>query len=84
MAELQIFKNDEFGEVRAATIDHKPYFCGNDVARALGYANTFDALTKHCEEDGIASCEVIDTLGRKQFFPLRISKELIIYGSISR
>ncbi len=66
MAELQIFKNDEFGEVRTTTIDHKLYFCGSDVAKALGYANTFDALTKHCEEDGIASCEVIDTLGRKQ------------------
>ena len=26
MAELQIFKNDEFGEVRTTIIDGKPYF----------------------------------------------------------
>ncbi|MCR0428123.1 hypothetical protein MKA34_23255, partial [[Clostridium] innocuum] len=39
MAELQIFKNDEFGEVRTTIIDGKPYFCGSDVAKALGYSD---------------------------------------------
>lgn len=53
MAELQIFKNDEFGEVRTTTIDHKPYFCGSDVAKALGYANPQKAIRSHCELEGV-------------------------------
>lgn len=66
MAELQIFKNDEFGEVRTTTIDHKPYFCGSDVAKALGYADPQKAVTQNCDEDGWVSYPVTDVLGRKQ------------------
>lgn len=49
MNELQIFKNEEFGEVRTIEIDGKPYFVANDVARALGYASPKDAVTRHCK-----------------------------------
>ena len=66
MAELQIFKNDEFGEVRTTIIDGKPYFCGSDVAKALGYSNPKKAVTDHCEEDGVTTCSLTDSLGRKQ------------------
>ena len=48
MQELKIFENAEFGEVRTAEIDGKPYFAGTDVARALGYVNVPDALRRHC------------------------------------
>ena len=37
MNELQIFKNEEFGEIRTITReDGKPLFCGSDVAKASG------------------------------------------------
>lgn len=48
MSELQIFKNDEFGEVRTVEIEGKPYFCGSDVAKALGYVRPNDAISTHC------------------------------------
>jgi len=51
MQELQIFKNEEFGEVRTVTIDNEPWFVGKDVATALGYKDTSDALKKHVSED---------------------------------
>lgn len=51
MQELQIFKNKEFGEVRTVTIDNEPWFVGKDVATALGYKDTSDALKKHVSED---------------------------------
>lgn len=35
MKELQIFKNEEFGEIRTATINHEPLFCLSDVCKAL-------------------------------------------------
>lgn len=59
MQELQIFKNEEFGEVRTVTIDNEPWFVGKDVATALGYSNTRDAILKHVHEDdkGVAKCD---------------------------
>ena len=45
---MEIFKNEEFGSVRVVVIDNDPWFVGRDVAAALGYANTKDALGKPC------------------------------------
>lgn len=65
MNNLQIFKSEEFGEIRTATIDGEPWFVGKDVATALGYSNTRDAIKRHiAEEDkGVAK---YDTLGGEQ------------------
>ena len=49
MNELQIFENNEFGKIRTTSIDDKVYFCGSDVAKALGYSNAPDALQRHCK-----------------------------------
>ena len=47
MNEITIFKNERFGEVRTATSESgEPLFAAVDVARALGYANTRDAISK--------------------------------------
>ena len=35
MNEIQIFSNEEFGEIRTVTIDNEPWFVGKDVADAL-------------------------------------------------
>ena len=48
MNELQIFNSGEFGEIRTIEIDGKPYFVGADVAKALGYKDTVNALKQHC------------------------------------
>ena len=49
MNELQIFNSEEFGEIRTIEIDGKPYFVGADVAKALGYNNPRDAVSRHCK-----------------------------------
>jgi len=49
MNELQIFNNEEFGQVRTVEIDGKPYFAASDVAEALGYSNPRDAISRHCK-----------------------------------
>lgn len=51
MNELQIFNSEEFGEIRTVTIDNEPWFVGKDVATALGYKNTADAIGKHVDTD---------------------------------
>lgn len=43
------FDNPDFGNVRVIMENGHPLLCGPDVAKALGYANPRDALTKHCK-----------------------------------
>lgn len=63
--QIQIFTNEEFGQVRTMLIDGEPWFVGKDVAEALGYSNARDAISKHVDGDdkGVAKC---DTPGGKQ------------------
>ncbi|MDY4835457.1 MAG: phage antirepressor [Frisingicoccus sp.] len=51
MNELQIFKNEEFGEIRTATIDGEPWFVGKDVADIIGYTNTPKAIRDHVDDE---------------------------------
>lgn len=46
--EIEIFKNEEFGQVRTLEIDGKPYFVASDIAKALGYKRPNDAISAHC------------------------------------
>ena len=46
---VEIFNNEEFGQVRTLTIDEKPYVLANDVAKALGYSSPKDAVSRHCK-----------------------------------
>ena len=48
MNELKIFKKEGFGEIRTVEIEGKPFFCGTDVAKALGYTNPNKAVNDHC------------------------------------
>ena len=65
MNELQIFSNEEFGEIRTVTIDEEPWFVGKDVATALGYADAFGALKKHVMDEDKLVCQ-IDSAGQKR------------------
>ena len=51
MNELQIFENEEFGRIRSVSIDEEPWLAGKDVAIALGYKNTKDAIITHIDEE---------------------------------
>lgn len=51
MNDITIFSNEEFGKVREITIDGDPWFVGKDVADALGYSNSRDALAKHVDAE---------------------------------
>lgn len=51
MNEVKIFNSKEFGDVRTVTINGEPWFVGKDVAEALGYSNTRDALVTHVADE---------------------------------
>lgn len=46
---LQAFTNDAFGTIRTIEAKGRVYFCGRDVATALGYTNTNKAIQDHCK-----------------------------------
>lgn len=48
MNKIQVFNNTEFGEIRTAEIEGKPYFMATDIAKALGYTNPNKAINDHC------------------------------------
>ncbi len=65
---IQVFNHEMFGDIRTMTNEKgETFFVGKDVAKALGYNNTRDALRKHVDaedkEDGVAFC---DSIGRRQ------------------
>lgn len=49
MNELMIFNNPEFGEIRTIDENGNVIFCGNDVAKALGYKSPKDAIAVHAK-----------------------------------
>ena len=51
MEELQVFKNEEFGQVRTVTIDGEPWFVGKNIATALGYSDTDKAIRNHVDDE---------------------------------
>lgn len=58
MNELNIFKNEEFGEIRTVQLNNETYFVGKDVATALGYANPKNAVPTHVSEEDKLSTQI--------------------------
>ena len=67
MHELQIFSNEEFGQIRTVEIDGEIYFVGKDVTEILGYSNPRKAIIDHVdEEDKTDGVTIRDSIGREQ------------------
>jgi len=49
MDKIKIFEKKEFGQIRVVEINNNLYSVGIDVAKALGYKNPNDAITRHCK-----------------------------------
>ena len=65
MDNIQIFKNESFGEVRVAGTSEEPLFCLADVCKVLELGNPSQVKTRLCGE--VITNEVIpDSLGRPQ------------------
>ena len=55
---LEVFENEEFGPVRATTINNEPWFVGKDVVKELGYEISKSMsytyyIKRYCSEDDI-------------------------------
>lgn len=83
MNELQIFKNEEFGEVRTVTIDNEPWFVGKDVAEALGYSKARNAISTHVSGEDKKDAPIQGILGGTQNMTIINESGLytLIFGS---
>ena len=77
---LQIFKNNEFGEIRVVDINNEPWLVGRDVAEILGYIKPHNAITTHVDEDDTLKQGIMDNLGRLQ--ETTIIKERGLYSLV--
>lgn len=55
MNELMIFNNPEFGNIRTMEREGAPWFVGKDIAEALGYSNSRDAVSTHVDGEDKAT-----------------------------
>jgi len=82
MNELQIFNNEEFGDIRTVTIDNEPWFVGKDVAEALGYAEPRSAVSKKVEECDRGVAEMETPSGKQKMTTINESGlYALIFGS---
>lgn len=63
---IKIFNNDEFGEIRVMLIDDDPWFVGKDIAAALGYKDTVNALKAHVDEQDKRGWRITTPSGEQQ------------------
>lgn len=67
--DLQIFSNEEFGQVRTVTINEELWFVGKDVADILEYTNTAKAIRDHIDkEDKLTERIVLSGQNREVIF----------------
>jgi anti-repressor protein len=67
--EIQVFNNTEFGEIRTAEIEGKPYFMATDIAKALGYSRPNDAISAHCRATVKHSTPISGKMQEVNFIP---------------
>ncbi|TNP10783.1 phage antirepressor Ant [Bacillus tropicus] len=60
MNQLQVFNNEEFGQVRTVIQGEHVWFVAKDVAEVLGYNNTSKAIQMHVDEDEKADLPIWD------------------------
>ena len=64
MQELEIFKNEEFGEIRTLMIDGEPWFVGKDIADILEYRNGSRDINRHIDEEDRFNDKSASSLGQ--------------------
>lgn len=82
MEELQIFNNEEFGNVRSLIIDNEPWLVGKDVATDLGYQNGSRDINRHVDEEDRRKVMVFDGKQNKETIVINESGlYALVFGS---
>lgn len=77
---VKVFNNNEFGQVRTLMIDSVSWFIGKDVATALGYKDTVNALKTHVDDEDSMGWQITTSSRGKQ--TVRVINESGLYSLI--
>lgn len=77
MNQLKTFNHSMFGELPVVLVEGKEYFGAAEVAKALDYKYTADAVRQHCNEEGSITHRVLTNGGSQ-------NKKFITLGNVSR
>lgn len=67
---IEIYQSEEFGQIRTVMVENQPWFVGRDVASALQYKDSTNALKSHVDAD--------DKMGWRITTPSRGVQSMII------
>ena len=80
--ELQIFNNSDFGNIRVVENGGEPWFVGKDIAEALAYKDTSDALKRHVDNDDKLTRRFTDSGQSREMYIINESGVYsLIFGS---
>ena len=82
MNDIQVFNNEQFGEIRTAGTPQEPIFCAADICRALGYSNGRKAIADHCDEGDVTKRDTPTSSGvQSMTFVNESGMYSLIFGS---
>ena len=83
MSNIQIFSNNEFGEIRTVIIEGEPWFVSKDISEKLGYTRTSNMVKLVDDEDkrNISSSD-LEQQGYNQNYTIGIINESGLYAAI--
>lgn len=64
MNKLQIFNNDEFGEIRTAVVNNEPMFCLSDICKSLGLSQP-SKVKERLSEKGVRTIPTLTSGGEQ-------------------
>lgn len=64
MSNIQIFKNEDFGEIRTLEVESKAFLSLQDTCRVLDIKNPRDTKSR-LNQDGVVTTDGVDSMGRK-------------------
>lgn len=62
---VQIFNHDQFGQLRAVSIEEKMWIVAKDVALSLGYSNPSKAINDHVDDEDKLYNDSLSSLGQR-------------------
>lgn len=81
-SQCEIFNHPEFGNLRCIEKDGEPWFVGKDVAAALGYGDTTQAIRKHVDPEDKGGVEMTTPGGKQKVIIINESGLYsLIFGS---
>lgn len=84
MNSVQLFSNEQFGEIRVSDKNGEPMFCLADVAKALGYSNPAKAVIDHCKGVTILETPTKNQHGTTVMQNIKFGKESDVYRLVMR